>query len=220
MSKTLKLAALAALMTMVLGLMALPAMAFDTVTFTGTAQVCAETVEGKGNAPGCDDPKKKNGLYAPGGDVPHRVVTDESKYTDRYGNWSFESVTCSKINVTGGDTGPVPCTIQASGELAPVADMVGAACGVSQGRNGTGTYTAENGTTKKLRNVGWVTSAGGTLPVTADYYDATKKGDKPSTGRLAGAVQAQGGAPCVKSAVTGKAGASQFVVVGTFEQLP
>jgi len=215
MKKALRMVALVGLMSMALGLMAVPALAADVVVFTGTAQVCGDTIAGKSTAAGCNNASKAQGLYAPGGDALRAPNVNPAKYTGRGGNWSFQSTDCNKINVTT-DSGLVACSINAAGKLAPVGGVLGAACGISNGNSGTGKYTAANGTNVDLTNVGWITSAGGTLPITGNYSGA---GKKAGLGTLAGVVQAQGGAPCVKSPVTGDAGASQFTVIGVVAQL-
>lgn len=81
---------------------------------------------------------------------------------------------------------------------------IGASCGVSQGYGGQGRIVASglahpSGVTR-LSNVGWITSAGGTLPTT---------GDTSTGGQLVSITQAQGGQACLNAD-----GAKQFAVVG------
>ncbi|HWH31381.1 MAG TPA: hypothetical protein VNU01_01780, partial [Egibacteraceae bacterium] len=67
-------------------------------------------------------------------------------------------------------------------------------------------------TTTYLGNVGWITSAGGTLPTTGDVLDGP--GGNP-IGTLVGVTQAQGGTACAAAP-----GAQTFAVVGASALLP
>lgn len=101
------------------------------------------------------------------------------------GSWSL------LVDVTGV---PASGTLDASGDLGPIANVLGAACGASEGSNGSGTFGHHS-----LTDLGWAATAGGTLPVTGNY----------DGGVVAAVVQAQGGAACVSDA-----GAEEFQVVG------
>lgn len=83
---------------------------------------------------------------------------------------------------------------------------LGASCGVSQGYGGQGRSVnaglVHGGGVIQLSNVGWVTSAGGTLPTV---------GDTSTGGKLISITQAQGGSACLNAD-----GAKQFAVVGAF----
>jgi hypothetical protein len=92
------------------------------------------------------------------------------------------------------------CAIAVQGELGPVAGVVGASCGVSNGYNGSGSYGPADGNhSNNVEGVGWVASAGGTIPITSGTVNGTP---------IVGVVQAQGGPGCLG------AGATTFNVVG------
>lgn len=93
--------------------------------------------------------------------------------------------------LTGGESG----TVDVKGALGPNAAQIGASCGMSQGTAGNGTASGHS-----VENVGWITSAGGTIPATG-----THSGGNP----LIAIVQAQGGAA---NCLSGQA--NNFVVVG------
>lgn len=199
--KFVKIAMLVSAMAMVL---AAPASAAGDntglIVFKGTALVCSDN---GGSAPGCGT---NGGLQFPG-----------IAPLDTHGNWSFgsgslnlpspadavdgELPTCLASGVFFGNQGVnQPCSIVANGFLAPVAAGIGASCGVSNGNGGTGTITVGSDSLS-TKNVGWVTSAGGTLPVQGDYAD--------DSGQFAGIVQAQGGDQCASGT-----GSSTFRVAG------
>lgn len=226
--------ALVAVVSTMLGVLALPALAQPSVVvFTGTATVCATTVPTKTNAAGCPIKAGENqGLYLvghPGGVGFPRLGLTQEKWMNRFGNYKFSNsnlvggqpVNCVYINPLDPDFAtsfPKTCNINAAGKLAPVMG-IGAACGMSQGLAGVGNLTTpSNGGNAALTGVGWPASAGGTLPLTGTYTIVTpgagKKGAAGNTGPLVGVVQAQGGAGCVKSPLTGDSGASTFNVVG------
>lgn len=121
-----------------------------------------------------------NGLHLPSA-TPHT------------GSWSLSTTVDTLLHGSG-------LTLNASGKLSPVAG-VGAACGVSNGHSGTGSLTG--GIT--LSDIGWVTSAGGTLPVTGHYVGSAAT----DSGPFVAVTQAQGGAACANAG-----GATSFTVVG------
>jgi hypothetical protein len=109
------------------------------------------------------------------------------------GSWSLVTTLTSAVAGAG--------TLNASGGLSPVAN-IGAACGMSHGHSGSGTAGAYN-----LSNLGWVATAGGTLPVTGHYTVAG------GSGPVVAIVQAQGGANCASNS------ANSFQVAGVFAAL-
>jgi hypothetical protein len=120
------------------------------------------------------------------------------------GTWKFSAPATWDVAPVPGACASVghlsDCTISVAGELGPVAGVVGASCGVSNGYNGSGSYGPNDGNhLNNVQGVGWVTSAGGTIPITSGTVNGTP---------IVGVVQAQGGAGCVGS------GATTFNVVG------
>lgn len=95
---------------------------------------------------------------------------------------------------------PVSGALNAGGGLSPVAN-IGAACGISNGHSGTGTFAGAY----NLTDLGWASSAGGTLPVTGHYQKIG--GLATDSGPVVALVQAQGGSQCTT-------GATSFTVVG------
>ncbi|MFP5372891.1 MAG: hypothetical protein ACLGI3_19405, partial [Actinomycetes bacterium] len=107
--------------------------------------------------------------------------------------------------------------LQICGDLQPEPNtQLGAACGISQGYNGRGkivsTGLVHPADTTYLENVGWITSAGGTLPTNGDIVAAP---GGARIGTLVGVTQAQGGAACLTFP-----GAQSFAVVGVSALLP
>jgi hypothetical protein len=99
-----------------------------------------------------------------------------------------------------------PGTLTICGYLRPEPNTgIGASCGISQGYGGQGVLISAGGVHAGgelgLSDVGWVTSAGGTLPTT---------GKTATGGDLVSVTQAQGGQACLDAAN----GAKQFAVVG------
>jgi len=140
-----------------------------------------------------------------------------------------------------GDPAKVPTTKKDS---AKVGSGIGAACGASKGQGGVGKIRLNMAGTDlssktvkqnfagqiiRLKNIQWKTSAGGTLPVTAEAQFASitagkphNKTNKPKTGTLVAEVQAQGGQACLDAKTTEKktnTGARSFTVVGVYELL-
>lgn len=114
------------------------------------------------------------------------------------GTWEFTApATWATTNTPGAcvSVNHGSCSISVKGDLGPNAANVGASCGMSKGENGEGTYAG----THDVSNVGWETSAGGTIVLTSGDIDGVP---------IVGLVQAQGGAGCVSG------GASTFNVVG------
>lgn len=104
------------------------------------------------------------------------------------GTWELDATV-----IAGSATG----TLEASGQLGPVAGAAGAACGISNGHSGTGTFGADS-----LSNLGWASSAGGLLPVTGTWTHGAASGD------IVALVYATGGDKCVTN------NAETFTVVG------
>jgi hypothetical protein len=100
------------------------------------------------------------------------------------GTWELHTT------VTGTQSG----ALDAKGNLGPALGVLGAACGSSSGSDGAGTFGHDS-----LSNLGWVATAGGTLPVTGNWN---------TTGTVVAVVQAQGGAACASNS------ADSFTVVG------
>jgi hypothetical protein len=110
------------------------------------------------------------------------------------GTWSLSTT------VTGMESGG----LNADGLLGPVSPTpVGASCGLSQGHSGSGTFNDNT-----LSNLGWRSSAGGVLPVTGDWSDASGSGD------VVALVYASGGAACLTNSAT------TFKVVGVAALTP
>lgn len=132
------------------------------------------------------------------------------------GTWEFNTFDPSSVCIT---VLQGPCVINSSGLLThalhgrshplppgtiPHIDLLGPSCGASQGFDGAGDLSVAS-TSYDLSNVGWITSAGGSLPVTGDISE-------PSTGDsgiLVVYVQAQGGADCFS-----ENGTTSFAVLG------
>ena len=110
---------------------------------------------------------------------------------------------------------------------------LGPACGVSKGHNGRGQIIWDQVSGGvNLFDLGWKTSAGGTLPVFGKYQafnteDDDDKAKLAKWGNITAEVQAQGGVPCAEAkncpdqktapAPTPGCGAQQFTVAGPFE---
>jgi hypothetical protein len=136
--------------------------------------------------------------------------------TPKDATWKFESVTgtCDAINVPDGLVG---CQLGASvadqieGELgavaSPLGENLGGWCGLSRGHSGTGEASAA-GETIDVNDVGWITSAGGMLPIVGFWQDR----NSDDNGNLVGLVNAIGGGPCLGD--DPDPGATNFDVVG------
>lgn len=109
----------------------------------------------------------------------------------------IDGVWALSTEVVGQPTGG---TLSICGELGQNAAGVGASCGMSEGKDGRGTFAGYT-----LSDVGWTTSAGGTLPVMGTWNNASNG----HTGTLVALTQAQGGADCATAT-----GAKSFTVVG------
>ena len=100
-------------------------------------------------------------------------------------------------HLTGTVIGSASGSVDIIGTLGANAAGIGAGCGMSSGANGAGTAVGHN-----VSNVGWVSSAGGTIPATGDYSGH-------GSGTVLALVQAQGGAAnCANGA------ANNFTVIG------
>lgn len=195
MKKIVLLAAVAALFV---GMLGAPASAHpdEAGVFTGTAAVgksgsCAQ--DGTGSVSGA-------GLGFP-------VLAENGKT----GYWTLNTVITGLVHGTLA-TGQ----LRSCGLLAPTAGLIGAACGVSEGHSGKGTVALGGTDHISLTNLGWITSAGGTLPVTGNTTDA---GTKNKNGTVVALTQAQGGAACATKSGSGAGktgGATEFTVVGVF----
>lgn len=187
----LRLVATLAVAALALAVVALPAAADDAGvgTYQGNAKVGAtfdnpattNVVEGCG-ASGVPTA----GVFGRGLFLPDPLVQPT-------GVWALST------NVTGVPTGG---TLSICGELGPNAAGVGASCGMSEGEGGRGVFAS----VYNLSNVGWITSAGGTLPVSGDFTNSANG----HTGTLVALTQAQGGSDCALNAN----GATNFTVVG------
>lgn len=122
-----------------------------------------------------------NGIFLPG------LGLDSKAY------WQLTTVVQGTLN------GP----LNACGELGQIKG-VNPACGISSGSKGTGTFAGRD-----LYDLGWTTSAGGTLPVTGHWSDASG-----NSGSVVALVQAQGGQECAPPPVGGGNGATSFTVAG------
>lgn len=108
----------------------------------------------------------------------------------------------------------------------PHLDLAGPYCGISQGDGGEGKFESDiyevgrvpfvDAPSRRaifsLTDVGWITSAGGTLPVTGDWEESGHGG------LLVALVQAQGGTPCFDTSDAG--GAENFTVLGVAALIP
>ena len=114
----------------------------------------------------------------------------------------------------------------------PQGTDIGPACGASKGHNGRGQMFFDGGGGINIFDLGWKTSAGGTLPVTAKYqaFNGSQGGKTKLAkwGNLAAQVQAQSSqqrcleaknCPTPKTApsFTPGCGSQTFVVLATFE---
>jgi len=207
-----KIFAAVALAALALAMLAGPAAAHDADAgvFQGTAAVgraFTQVPDGNGGfRSSCDDEgngvvdANTNGLYFPA------PIGEASVF----GVWTLK--TSTQVGVLHG-TG----ALQICGLLRPEPNTgLGAACGISQGHSGRGKIVsvgaAHPAATTYLRNVGWITSAGGTLPTNGDII--TGPGGA-RIGTLIGVTQAQGGAACLETA-----GAKSFATVGASALLP
>lgn len=196
-----KIVLLAAAVAM-LAAMAMPAGAHpaEVGVFTGTAAV------GKGGSCAQDGTGTVNGsgLGLPG-------VADNGKT----GFWTLNTT----IFGVPHSVPPLGSALRACGKLGPVQALgIGAHCGISRGFAGKGTVNVPGlGDHVHLLNLGWITSAGGTLPVTGN---TANPGSKVKTGTVIALTQAQGGADCLNKGPGGDGakgpGARNFTVVGAF----
>lgn len=144
----------------------------------------------------------------------------------RRGAWSFSAqgpTTTSCVSLRALDGAPVQrtCSIVVDGgEITPVAG-IGAACGMSHGRNGSGTFTRYyvGGGTEvyDLSDIAWTASAGGLIPVQGTYERngdstvASMKADDRRVGPLVGVAALQPMESCIDASGSG---AENFTVVG------
>jgi hypothetical protein len=186
-----KLFAAAVISAMVLA-MAAPATADDSGvgTYQGTAKV-GQTF---------DDPGTTLVVEGCGGSgVPTAGVFGNGlRFPDPAQLGGINGVWALGTTVTGLPAGGA---LNICGELGQNAAGIGASCGMSEGRDGRGKF----GANYTLSNVGWTTSAGGTLPVSGTW---TNPGNG-HTGTLVALTQAQGGSDCATAG-----GAKSFTVVG------
>jgi hypothetical protein len=202
--------AMVAAFVLVIGMMAGPAFAAtaDSGVFAGTASV------GKVKTGACDANNFTPSLSGGGLGLPSLATNGKTGWftlsapspVDLDANGTPEHAGAFQTVANGAGA------LNACGQLGPVLGLVGAACGVSTGHSGFG-RAAAGAFSVKLTNVGWPTSAGGTLPVVADAQNGTE------TGKAVALVQAQGGAACLGksgNATSKSGGATGFTVVGVF----
>lgn len=221
MRKTRVVVALAATMAMVASF-ALPALADSDVGTVGpgTAEVGSFFTSGPTQAGDCTigrDGAPNPGLYLLNPLDPRTI--------DRQG--VFKLVTRVTAALRGGGLlsicgylSPVDATAVDDEKPQKKDEGLGAACGMSQGHDGTGKIAWDPGgpvASSSLTHVGWLATAGGTLPVKGDVQDNPSTTDKTKlkSGLLLAQVQAQGGQDCVLNAN----GAKSFQVAGAFEVL-
>lgn len=162
-----------------IGMLAGPAFA----AAVGVVQGATAEVSKGADANGCAD--------GSGGGIGLPLVNDGKK--------AYYDFSGSGIGSTGGV--PAAFSVAVCGQIDPVAG-IGAACGMSSGRNGDGSVTG--GITATLTDLGWPASAGSAFVVT---------GDAGAAGGVLALVSAKNvGTQCVDKSETSKSGSMNFLV--------
>lgn len=248
-----KTSSILALAGLLLTLWVVPAQAegqaTDVGAFAGVARV-GKIRTGECNKSSLSPTLTGGGLGVPGTTIMGVHIASGTKT----GHWTIDTGTIIPGPVPGVNPPPHLYSatngwgrLRACGQLGPVGVppvTLGAACGVSHGFNGVGRVDfgppndvpppfpfnqlpkpAPTDISLQLRDLEWITSAGGTLPVTGVVEDPSN--GKKVVGTIVAAVQAQGAGPCAnerkntapKTKQNGD-GAVAFQVVGTYTVVP
>ena len=186
-----RLTLMSLVLVMVVGMFASPASAGDAPADIGTIEGTADV--GKVRTTVCNN---HGGGAVSGSGLGFPVLTNSPKN----GFWKLSTPAGGVQSQTAGAG-----ALDACGELRNVrvfgVGSFGAACGISRGHSGSGKITFGGSPTVWLKDLGWTTSLGGTLPVQGEAFvdnNGSTNGKKPGPGgALTAIIQAQGGANCI-----------------------